>query len=150
MVNRVRAERVMYIRLVARLLFCVALLAQVGAPLAGAAAHAIDPGGALRPFQALCQLLHEGDDVAAVANSAAKDAEKAPRGEHRHHDCPLCPFGASAALWEPSSFTGAVRVVVFSSPSPKPAGSILAPQVLRRGAAPRAPPFLVSIAFQQG
>jgi hypothetical protein len=139
----------MYIRLVARLLFCVALLAQVGAPLAGAVANTADRTGALRSFQVLCQLLHEGER-AEVSTPDEKGSRKAPTGEHVHHDCPLCPFGASAAFSAPGGIAEAVRVVVFSNPSPKPVSSILAPQVLRRGAAPRAPPSLVSSAFQQG
>jgi hypothetical protein len=126
----------MYIGFVTRLLFCVALLTQIGAPLAGAAA--VERGGA---FQTFCRILHDGDATGALA--AANDSQKAPRSEHGHHDCPLCTLGASAALAAPEGLADWARIANVTRLSPRPTASTNSPRRLRIGAAPRAPPFPV-------
>jgi hypothetical protein len=127
----------MHTGLVTKLLFCVALLMQIGAPLAGAAA--VERDGA---FRTLCRILHDGEDASAALPSA-NDPQKAPPGQRGHHDCPLCPFGASGAFSAPDVFPGRTRVAVFLRLAPPPVASTIFPRALRIGAAPRAPPSLV-------
>ncbi|QGM46831.1 DUF2946 domain-containing protein [Methylocystis heyeri] len=127
----------MFTGLVTRFLFCVGLLMQIGAPLAGAAA--VEHDGA---FQTLCRILHDGE-YASAALASANDPQKAPLGQHRHHDCPLCPFGASGAFSPSEGFAGWARIAVFLRLAPPPVASAISRRALRIGAAPRAPPALV-------
>jgi hypothetical protein len=127
----------MHIGLVTKLLFCFALLMQIGAPLAGVAA--VERDGA---FQTLCRILHDREEASA-ALSSADVSQKAPLGQRRHHDCSLCPFGASAAYARPEGFPGRTRIAVFLRLAPPLVASTISPRALRIGAAPRAPPSLV-------
>ena len=62
-------------RLLSRLLFCIALLTQIGAPIAGGLAMAAERGAQTGSLTAFCRLLHD-DELGGT-----QDPSKAPRGE---------------------------------------------------------------------
>jgi len=101
----------------ALLLFCVALLTQIGAPVAGAATRSAERAGWPGLSAAFCDLLHDGH------GSSRSDAGSG--GTHNHSSgCTACPVSSGAATF------GAAPALVF-------------PKVLNQSASPRAPPSRV-------
>jgi hypothetical protein len=115
------------------LLFCAALLAQIGAPFAGAAARAAEHIG-LSPE--ICQILR--------SSRASLDPSSVPAGTHAHGaDCGLCVAGSGDAPVE-STQRATISVVLnwrLVSPDEMEPGPVVS-DTLNPSAAPRAPPVL--------
>ncbi len=125
-------------RLLSRLLFCIALLTQIGAPIAGGLAMAAERGAQTGSLTAFCRLLHD-DELGGT-----QDPSKAPRGgEHHQNGCSLCPLGVGEAPLAPDTYSLHLRITIVAGQTPISVASAVVPPVLERGAAPRAPPFLV-------
>jgi hypothetical protein len=121
----------------AKLLFCIALLAQIAAPLVGAAAMADERGG--RSAE-ICD-----PSLSAHARTAAStaDSDKSPLGKHIHHAaCAFCPLAGAAPLAWATAWT-APRLTAWSRFAPRGLAPNFIPEILKHGAAPRAPPSLV-------
>ncbi len=124
-------------RHLAKLLFCLALLAQIAAPLMGAGAMAGERGG--RSAE-ICD-----PSLAAHARTAAStaDADKSPLGKHIHHlACAFCPLAGAVPLAWATAWT-APRLTAWSRFAPRGLAPNFVPEILKHGAAPRAPPSLV-------
>ena len=122
-------------RNLAKLLFCIALLAQIAAPVMGAGAMAAERGGR---DAAICDpslVAHTG-----TAASTA-DSDKSPLGRHIHHvACAFCPL-AAPLVWA-TAWT-VPRLTAWSRVAPRGLAPNFVPEILKDGAAPRAPPSLV-------
>ena len=124
-------------RHLAKLLFCIALLAQIAAPLVGAAAKAGERGG---QSAEICD-----PSLAAHARTATStaDSEKSPLEKHVHHvACSFCPLAGAAPLAWAAAWM-APRLTAWSRFAPCGVAPNFVPEILRHGAAPRAPPSLV-------
>jgi hypothetical protein len=125
-------------RHLAKLLFCIALLAQIAAPVMGARAMADERGG--RSVE-ICD-----PSLAAHARTAAStaDSDKSPLGKHIHHfACAFCPLAGAAPLAWATGWTDHPRLTAWSRFAPRGLASNFVPEILKHGAAPRAPPSLV-------
>ena len=121
----------------AKLLFCIGLLVQIVAPAMGAGAMAAELGGR---NAAICD-----PSLTAHARTAASAAEsgKSPLGRHVHHvACVFCPLAGAAPLAWAIVWTSP-RLVAWSPFAPRTLAAKFFPEILKDGAAPRAPPFLV-------
>ncbi len=124
-------------RLLTRLLFWIALLTQVGAPIAGGLAMA-ERGAQQGSLTAFCRLLYDDD------RGGTQESGKAPRdGEHHQHGCSFCPLGAGEAPIAPENYSLPLRIAVAACSTPMGVASAVVPPVLERGATPQAPPFPV-------
>jgi Protein of unknown function (DUF2946) len=124
-------------RRLANLLFCIALLAQIAAPVMGAGAMAAEHGGR---SAAICDL-----SFVAHARTAAStaDSDRSPFGKHIHHlACAFCPLAGAAPLAWATGWT-AQRLTAWSRFAPRGLAPNFVPEILKHGAAPRAPPSLV-------
>jgi hypothetical protein len=124
-------------RHLAKLLFCIALLAQIAAPVMGARAMADERGG--RSAE-ICD-----QSLVAHARTAAStaDSDKSPLGKHVHHlACAFCPLAGAAPLAWATAWT-APRLTAWSRFAPRGLAPNFIPEILKHGAAPRAPPSLV-------
>jgi len=138
------SSSLMFRRVLSRLLFCLALLTQVGAPVASGVAMASERGGQFGSLGVFCQLLHDDGQSLQLTATPASDSKKAPRGEqHRHQECSLCPFGVGDALLAPGGPPIRARIVAIASKAPISVASAKTPEIFRPAAAPRAPPSLV-------
>lgn len=127
----------MLIRRLAKLLFCIALLAQIAAPVVGAGAMSAERGGR---NAAICD-----PSLAAHTLTAAstEDSGKSPFGRHVHHAaCVFCPFSGAAPLAWAATWT-TPRLAAWSRVAPRGLAPNFVPEILKHGAAPRAPPSLV-------
>jgi hypothetical protein len=135
--RQIESQISMLSRRLANLLFCIALLAQIAAPVMGAAAMAAEHGG--RSAE-ICD-----PSLAAHARTAAStaDPDKSPLGRHIHHvACAFCPLAGTAPLALATAWT-APRLTACSRSAPRGVASNFVPEILKHGAAPRAPPSLV-------
>ncbi|MGA8172559.1 MAG: DUF2946 family protein [Methylocystis sp.] len=117
-----------------KLLFCIALLAQIAAPVAGAGAMAAGRGGAGVAF---C-------DPSLGAHSASiGDPSHSPSEKHRHHAaCAMCPVAGVAPL---------TSAIAWAQPNSAPWSHValdgsardFIPEIFNHSASPRAPPSLV-------
>ena len=124
-------------RRLAKLLFCIALLAQIAAPVMGAGAMAGERGGRSAEICDPSLVAH-----APTAASTA-DFEKSPLGKHVHHvACAFCPLAGAAPLAWATAWT-APRLTAWSRFAPRGLAPNFIPEILKHGAAPRAPPSLV-------
>ena len=107
-------------RNLAKLLFCIALLAQIAAPVMGAGAMAAERRG--RNAE-ICDA-----SLVAHARTAAltADSDKSPLGKHIHHLACAAP-----------------RLTAWSRFAPRGLSPNFVHEILKHGAAPRAPPSLV-------
>ncbi len=124
-------------RHLAKLLFCIALLAQIAAPVVGAAAMAGERGG--RSAE-ICDA-----PLAAHARTATPgaDSDESPLGKHIHHvACAFCPLAGAAPLAWVTAWT-APRLTAWSRFTPRGLAPNFIPEILKHGAAPRAPPSLI-------
>ena len=122
-------------RRLANLLFCIALLAQIAAPVMGA--MAAERGGRSAANCDSSLVAH----APAEASTAAPD--KSPLGKHIHHlACAFCPLAGAAPLVWAAAWT-APRLTAWSRFAPRHLAPNFVPEILKRGAAPRAPPSLV-------
>lgn len=125
-------------RHLAKLLFCIALLAQIAAPLVGAGAMAAKRGGA---DAAICDPSREAHGRTAASTA---DADKSPLGRHIHHvACVFCPLAGAAPLAWATGWTVGPRLAAWSRFAPRGLAPNFVPEILKHGAAPRAPPSLV-------
>ncbi len=120
-------------RLVASLLFCVALFVQLAAPLArGVATSQSAPNGP--GFVALCKLLH-GED---------RGDHGAPSGSGLHdHSCSLCQTGVNVAPLLPEQIFKARRAAIPTRVVVVKTRDRVASRLFLRGPPARAPPALV-------
>jgi hypothetical protein len=124
-------------RRLAKLLFCLALLAQIAAPLVGAGAMAAERGG---PNAAICDPTLVARTLTAAST---EDAGKSPLGKHIHHvACVFCPLAGAAPLAWATAWTEP-RLTAWTRFAPRRLAASFVPEILKHGAAPRAPPFLV-------
>jgi hypothetical protein len=124
-------------RRLAKLLFCIALLAQIAAPVMGLGAMAAERGGR---NAAICD-----PTLVAHARTAASTADsgKSPLGGHIHHGgCVFCPVAGPAPLAWVTAWADP-RLAAWSRLAPVGVARSFVPEVLKHGAAPRAPPSLV-------
>jgi hypothetical protein len=124
-------------RHLARLLFCIALLAQIAAPVMGAGAMAAERDGR---GAAICD-----SSLVAHAPTAAStaDPDKSPLGRRTHHvACAFCPLAGTAPLAWATTWT-IPRLTAWSRFAPRRLAPNFIPEILKHGAAPRAPPSLV-------
>ena len=125
-------------RHLANLLFCIALLAQIAAPVMGAGAMAAERGGRSAEICDLSFVAH-----ARTAASTA-DSDKSPLGRHTHHvACVFCPLAGAAPLAWATGWTVHPRLTAWSRFTPRRSASNFVPEILKHDAAPRAPPSLV-------
>ncbi len=123
-------------RLFASLLFCVALFAQLAAPLARGVALA--QGGATKAagFVVLCKLLH-GD-------AKAPGGHERPRGAGLHdHSCSLCQTGANVAPLPPEQAPFAGHALFITHRAAVKTRDRVASRLFTRGPPARAPPAFV-------
>ncbi len=124
-------------RRLAKLLFCLALLVQIAAPVIGAGAMAADRGGW---DSAICDP-SLGAHAGPLASTA--DSGKSPLGRHGHHGaCVFCPVAGVAPLASAIPWT-TPRLTAWSRFAPRGLAPNFVPEILKHGAAPRAPPSLV-------
>jgi len=124
-------------RNLAKLLFCIALLAQIAAPVMGAGAMAAERGGRNAEICDASLVAH-----ARTAASTA-DSDKSPLGKHIHHlACAFCPLAGAAPLAWAAAWT-APRLTAWSRFAPRALAPNFVREILKHGAAPRAPPSLV-------
>jgi hypothetical protein len=124
-------------RRLAKLLFCIALLAQIAGPVMGAAAMAAELDGR---GSAICDP-SLGAHAGPLASTA--DSGKSPLGRHGHHGaCVFCPVAGVAPLASAIPWT-APRLTAWSRFAPRRLAPNFVPEILKHGAAPRAPPSLV-------
>jgi hypothetical protein len=127
----------MFRRRFAKLLFCVSLLAQIATPVLGVAAKTAERGD-----QALAFCDPSIADHQLVAPPTT-DSGKAPVGRHVHHsECALCSLGVATPL-VCAIFWADRRVAAWTRVAPIGATRSFVPEILKHGAAPRAPPSLV-------
>jgi hypothetical protein len=126
-------------RRLAKLLFCIALLMQIVAPVMGAGAMADERGG--RSAE-ICD-----PSLVAHARTAAStaDSDKSPLGRHIHHvACAFCPLAGAAPLaWATGWTEDHPRLTAWSRVAPRGLAPNFVSEILKHGAAPRAPPSLV-------
>jgi hypothetical protein len=135
--RQIESQFSMLSRRLANLLFCIALLMQIVAPVMGAGAMAAERGG--RNAE-ICD-----SSLAAHARTAAStaDSDKSPLGRHIHHvACAFCPLAGAAPLAWAAAWT-APRLTAWSRFAPRGLAPNFVPEILKHGAAPRAPPSLV-------
>jgi hypothetical protein len=124
-------------RRLAKLLFCIALLAQIAAPVMGAGAMAAERGGR---NAAICDPSLVAHTLAAASTD---DPGKSPLGRHAHHvACVFCPLSGAAPLAWAAVWT-APRLATWTRFAPRGLAPNFVPEILKHGAAPRAPPSLV-------
>jgi hypothetical protein len=110
---------------------------QIVAPAMGAGAMAAELGGR---NAAICDpsLVAHTPTAASTAESA-----KSPLGGHVHHvACVFCPIAGAAPLAWAIAWT-TPRLAAWSRFAPRGLGAKFVPEILKHGAAPRAPPSLV-------
>ncbi len=127
----------MFNRRFAKVLFCVALLAQIAAPIMGGAAMEAARGDRAAAF---CDP-SVGDHLRTAPSTA--DSGKAPAGRHDHRsDCTLCSLGAATPLAF-AIILADPRMAAWTRLAPIDVARNFFPEILKHGAAPRAPPSLV-------
>jgi hypothetical protein len=110
-------------------LFCLAMAAQIGASVAGAAPQT---SGRLESYSALCSLAQSGHEYS--------DADKSPAVPHHHSSgCLSCPVAGGAPPLPREFFSIGERTAASVAP-PGFARRLCVIEVLNYGAPPRAPP----------
>jgi hypothetical protein len=121
----------------AKLLFCIALLAQIAAPVMGAGAMAAERGGRN------AEICDSSLVARAPTPALTADSDKSPLGRHIHHvACAFCPLAGATPLAWATAWT-APRLTAWSRFAPRGLAPNFVPEILKHGAAPRAPPSLV-------